>query len=139
MAIKASSTEATRSTLCRADGKAIDDDSTWVEVRPITFRDDIRRGELLRRIETVYGADGSMTQRADVNNYALMAEELWLTYHNANIVIVAEDGEESNLFKPRDETSRDEFMGALGELPSYIVTAWRRSMLKVNPEWAVPF
>jgi len=108
---------------------------TYVMIKPITYRDDMARGELLKERET------SNTGRASkgINMYFLRAEELWLTYADAHIVLEDEDGKQSEPFGPREEMTRDDFMKALIALQPAIVFEWHQKIVEVNPDWAFPF
>lgn len=111
-------------------------EDTWVMIKPITFRDDIARGELLKQRETYNTSTPGVMASKGLNMYRLRAEELWLTYDDAHIVLEDSD---SSLFKPRSEMTRNEFLQVLGSLPPAVILSWYSKMLEVNPDWAFPF
>ena len=115
-------------------------EDTWVMIRPITFREDMLRGEILKqRPITEDPVTGQQTSHG-LNMYALRAEELWLTYHSCHIVLEDKEGDKIEpIGKPADEITRNEFMEGLTALPSYIVIEWYNLMLEVNPDWRYPF
>jgi hypothetical protein len=131
MAIKVSGMAPTKKHL---DGVDPSGDS-WVLIKPITYRDDMRRGELLKERETATTRAGSVTK--GINMYLLRAEELWLTYGGAHIVLEDKDGEETQPFS--DEMTKTEFMAALESLEPPIVLEWHMKLVEVNPDWAFPF
>ena len=139
MPIEASSIVPVKKILERSDGSK----DTWVMIVPISYRHDMMRGEFLKDGRMVADAISGIAKAVSVNPYGLRAEELWITYHNAHIVIKAknEDGVEETVepFRPRDEMTRTEFMIALGSLPPHVVLEWYRMMLEVNPGWQFPF
>jgi len=113
-------------------------EDSWVMIRPITYRDDLQRGELLKEREVASDAyGGSMTK--GINMYRLRAEELWLTYADAHIILEDEDGEQSEPFSPHDEMGKANFMQALASLSPAVVLEWHRRMVEVNQDWAYPF
>lgn len=134
MSIKVSSPTPVKKMLAQSDP----DGDSWVMIRPITYRDDIMRGELLKQREILNDTMGRALTR-NINMYRLRAEELWLTYDNARIVLVDDDGSETEPFKPRDEMTKSEFLDILAGLPSAVVIDWYTRMLEVNPDWSLPF
>lgn len=105
---------------------------SWVLIKPITYRDDMLRGELLKEREMTTTGLGK-----GLNMYQLRAEELWLTYAGANIVLEDEDGKEAQPFT--DEMTKAEFMAVVGPLVPAIVLEWHQKLVEVNPDWAFPF
>lgn len=110
-------------------------EDSWVMIKPITYRDDMMRGELLKERET------SSESRASkgLNMYLLRAEEMWLTYADAHIILEDETDKQSQPFGPREEMVRADFMEALSALQPSIVFEWHQKMVEVNPDWAFPF
>jgi len=110
---------------------------TWVMIKPITYRDDMLRGELLKERETLNSPGGQAMK--GINMYRLRAEELWLTYVDAHIVLEDAEGNKTEPFKPCEEMTRAQFMEALASLPTQVVLEWYTRMLEVNQDWAFPF
>jgi hypothetical protein len=113
------------------------DDKTWVKVKPHSWQDDLERGEFLRtRNYTSTNAVGT-----DVNNYALMQLEIWLTYEDSCIEVELPDGKTARLFKPRKDMSRSEFFEALADprLPPRFILAWHTFVIQMNGDWRLPF
>lgn len=137
--IKAASVVPLKRELKRSDPSG----KTWVMVTPSSYRQDMIRGEMLRNRE--YAADDTygVVTRVDVNIYMLHAEELWISYHSADIVLedVDKDGKavKIGLFKPKDEMTRSGFMTALGKLPRHVVTEWHQQVVSIVPDWQYPF
>lgn len=131
--IKVSPTEPIKKILSESDPS----EDTWVMVKPITYREDMQRGEILKQRQFTETAAAQTMQ--GLNMYALRAGELWLTYHSCCIVLEDEEGNTSEPFKPVEEMTRREFMEALGNLPSEVVVEWYNAMLEVNPDWRFPF
>lgn len=115
---------------------------TWVEIKHHNFRDNIQRDELLKNRTFIERADGFATQ-SDVNTQTLMAEEIWLTYHDCNIVIEGVDKEgkptEDKPFGPRDSMTRVQFYEELGKLDPSVVREWHEKVRLHNKEWSGPF
>lgn len=109
---------------------------TWVMINPVTYREDMLRGEVLKTREI--SREGSRMQ--SVNLYTLYAEEIWLTYDDARIII-DDDGEELVLFKPRTDMTKETFMAALThkKMPPGVVLEWHTQVVEVNPDWMYPF
>ena len=107
---------------------------SWVMINPVTYREDMARGEVLKtRV-----IEGSNMQ--SVNLYKLYAEEIWLSYNDAHIII-DDDGEELILFKPREDMTRETFMAALTheKMPPPVILEWHTRVVEVNPDWMFPF
>lgn len=134
MSIKVSPVTPVKKFLLRSDPS----EDTWVMIKPITYRDDMLRGEVLREQEWASTMSGE-AKSSGLNMYRLRAEELWITYHSAHIVIEDEDGNTREPFKPRDEMTRQAFMDALADLPTNVVLEWHEKMVEVNPDWRFPF
>lgn len=128
MSIKTSAIAPVKKELIRVDPSG----ETYVMIKPITYRDDMMRGELLkeREVSSAYGSKG-------LNIYILRAEELWLTYASAHIVLEDEDGKQTEPFS--EEMTRTAFMEALSALQPAIVLEWHQMLVEVNPDWAFPF
>lgn len=105
---------------------------SWVLIKPITYRDDMQRGELLKEREMGAGGAGK-----GINMYLLRAEEIWITYANAHIVLEDEDGKEAQPFT--EEMTKKEFMTVLEGLLPAVVFEWHGKLVEVNPDWAFPF
>jgi hypothetical protein len=134
MAIKISAMIPVKKVLSASDPS----EDSWVMIKPITYRADLQRGELLKEREVANDAyGGSMTK--GINMYRLRAEELWLTYADAHIVFEDEDGGETEPFSSRDDMTKADFMQALADLAPAVVLEWHRRMVEVNPDWAFPF
>lgn len=134
MSIKISAMTPVKKVLIESDASG----DSWIMIRPITYRDDLVRGELLKEREVASdGIGGSMTK--GINMYRLRAEELWLTYADAHIVFEDADGGQAEPFVPRDEMTKVEFMQALSDLSPSVVLEWHQRMVEVNPDWAYPF
>ena len=137
--IKAASIVPVRKELTRADPSG----QTWAMITPASYRQDMVRGEMLRNREYAVDDNYGVVTRVDVNIYRLHAEELWITYHSASIVLedVDDDGKPANvdLFRPKDEMTRSEFMVALGRLPRPVVSEWHQALVSVVPDWQYPF
>jgi len=131
MAIKISAMTPVKKELDRADPSG----ETYVMIKPITYRDDMMRGELLKEREV--SSEGRASK--GLNMYLLRAEEMWLTYADGHITLEDEDGKQSQPFSPREEMTRAGFMEALSALPSNIALEWHQKMVEVNPDWAFPF
>jgi len=129
MPIKISAMAPVKKVLSRADPSL----ETYVMVKPITYRDDMARGELLKEREVSDGGSKG------INMYLLHAEELWLTYADAHIVLEDEAGKQTQPFSSREEMTKASFMQALTELLPPVVLEWHQKMVEVNPDWAFPF
>jgi hypothetical protein len=115
---------------------------TWVIVRPPGWEEDKRRGELLRNRRYSYDERGFLVTEVDCNIRELWEAEIWLTYENTNLDVDIEQGGEvlkTITFDPRDETKFDEFMDKLGELPPFIIRAWRGAVVDIVRDWRNPF
>jgi hypothetical protein len=104
---------------------------TWVMIRPITFRDDILRGDFL-----------------EGNKSLLRAMELWITYPSkeelggtppCHIAVEGEDGKASEPFTDKESMGRMKFIEAIGELNPEVVLEWYQKMLEVNQDWVYRF
>jgi hypothetical protein len=120
---------------------------TWVMVRPITWRDDLVRGEQLKNKQTRLEAM-AVTKATVVNSYSLRAHELWITYPSkdelsgakpCHIVVEHPDGSTSEPFGDKEEMGMQGFMQALEQMPPNLVLEWHNKMIEVNPGWAYPF
>lgn len=139
MPIEASSVIPVRKVLERSD----ETKDTWVMIVPISYRHDMIRGEFLKDGRMVADAVSGIAKAVSVNPYGLRAEELWITYHDAHIVVKTKDKDgkeiETEPFSQREEMTRTEFMIGLGSLPPHVVLEWYQKMLEVNPGWQFPF
>lgn len=127
MTIKAADTVPVKKELRECDPSG----DTWVMIRPITFRDDLLRGDFLGG-----------------NKALLKAQELWITYPTkeeldgrppCHIVIEDKAGNESEPFGDKEEMGRQKFIEALEKLDPEIVFEWYKKMLELNPGWTYPF
>ena len=141
MAVKAGPTQPVKKLLDSSDPSG----DTWVMIKPATYRDDILRGELLKDSRLVASGVQGVGMQSFVNQYALRAEEIWLTFEGAHLVLEGEDekgkisAEEPFKDKTRANWSRGEFMDALDLLPPFVVIEWSRKVIEVNADWALPF
>ena len=67
MPIKASSITPVKKELLRSDPSG----DTWVLIKPVTNREDLLRGELLRTQEVSWDDEGRLATRVVVNQYIL--------------------------------------------------------------------
>lgn len=116
---------------------------TWVMIKPITTREDLLRGELLK-ITEINWTGGIPVQHILVNQYALMLEELYLTFGGGNIVMEypAEDGEPERrviLFEEGTDIPRRRFMEDVQKLPPEARDEWVQKMRGINQAWLFPF
>lgn len=110
---------------------------TWVKVKHRTWQDDLQRGEFLRS-KRYQG----MSVESNVNSYALMELEIWLSYDSCHVVIEQLEGESLAPFKPRDQMDRSSFIEALrqvGKLVPDLILDWHDAAVSVNEIWRLPF
>lgn len=121
---------------------SMQDGSISVYITPASYREDLLRGQYLQDNRYVANAVGQISQNVRVNQYGLKAEEIWITYHHAELACMEiQDGKEVEIqpFKPKAEMTKSEFMRLLGRLPSDVVLEWYSKVLLVNPDWKYPF
>ena len=118
-------------------------DGAWVKIRPPTYEEELQRGQLISRRSYSYDDTGRQVIQVDVNPRLLWAEELWLTYQEANIDIEIEyedsATERVTFDKPRGSITRGTFMENLAKLPPNVIYEWRAMMLDIVPGWSSPF
>ena len=103
-----------------------------------------RAQELSKRTPTFI--EGYYHTQVDVNTERLRHLEIWLTYHDTNleVQVTDEDGEiaETITFKPREQTTRREFMASLNRLAAVaygILIEWQQKVRETVPQWDTPF
>ena len=139
MPIKAAPVEVKPITLIRSDPTG----ETIFYMRPMTGRDDIIRGELLRNgayaNDDVYG----VVTKVEANLPELRVEELWMLYDHAQCVVVTGEEpnqEEAEPFQERGKMTHKQFREALWTLPSSVRTElWSRTIQQCAPGWLSPF
>jgi len=137
MPIKAVSLVAQRRELLDVDPSG----DTWVYVRPVTGKEHLRRGELIR---TRYFDAGLAT---DTNPVLLNQMEIYLSSGDedgtiGNIVVIygEDDDAKKRVFfekKKTDYTQRT-FLEELADLPITVFRSWHRQVIDVNQEWFYP-
>lgn len=125
MPIKISAMTPQKKILSEADPSG----DTYVMIKPVSYRDDMARGEFLKEREIATGKG--------INMYTLRAEELWLTYAGVHIVLESEDDKQAQPFS--EGMTKASFMEALSALHTDVVLEWHSKMVEVNPDWAFPF
>ncbi len=118
---------------------------TWVVVRPPSPRElEERAQELSKRTPIVI--EGYYHTQVEVNSDKLRHLEIWLTYESTNlqVEILDDDGQvgETVTFKPREETTREEFQSKLDKLavPAYgILVEWQQKVRETVLQWDTPF
>jgi hypothetical protein len=107
-------------------------------VKPISQREDLLRGELLKVTEVAW-PDGIPAKRVIVNQYQLMLEEMWLTFAGGNVEMEAEDGTRTKFFVEGDKINRPRFMEDAYKLPPEVRDEWVLEVRRVNSAWQYPF
>ena len=135
MPLKASPVTPVKKELSAADPSG----DTWVLVKPVSTREDLARGELLKTQEVSWDDEGRIATRVVVNQIELQLRELWLTFGGGHIVLEHEGGKKEELFKKGEETTWSEFFEDVMKIPKTARNEWVRLVREVNPAWLYPF
>ena len=118
--------------------------AVFVSIKPPGMEDEVIRSSHTSKRSYENAASGALLTHVELNTRALWAEELWLTYNDANIEIQLDMGPDTddilvNIDRPREKFTRTQFMQELGKLPSQVINEWHFNVLEVVPLWTSPF
>lgn len=116
----------------------------FVSIKPPGMADEVVRSSHTSKRSYENTVSGTLLTHVDLNTRALWAEEIWLTYNDANIEIELDIGADAdpitiNINRPREKFTRTQFMNELGKLPSQVINEWHFNVLEVVPMWTSPF
>ena len=127
-----------------------ENDPAWVEVRPATQADQIRRSDLGSETTRIYDKDGKLTSiKQKWNNEELVRLEIYLVLTGAGSIEMQDPRDESKyvpVFRfakvngiTNLNMSEEEFYKALGTLPYEVTVAIHNAVLLENPQWSPNF